>query len=168
MDSHGKEKMTTRTLDLWKELDEAYTQFSNAKDNYLKLREVAMRSIDVVEVFKLGIPGISRDIAFEKAKDLSIEKRKEIFPDLVAYASYSHGFTEASRNLILGLPREWVLSNIEKIADPILKNGGHEEYSAILALYKLISPSIFNSLIAYCAASDDSDLREVASNYIGK
>lgn len=168
MDSHGKEKMTTRKFDCWQELDEAYTQFSNAKNKYLKLREAAMRSIDVAEVLKLGTPGVPRDIAFEKAANLSIGKRKEIFPDLVAYASYTHGFTEASRNLILSLPREWVLSNIEKIADPILKNGGYEEYSAILALYKLISPSIFNSLINYCASSDNSELREAASNYIGK
>lgn len=154
--------MTALNSNFWKELDDAYAQFSVAKDKYIKLREIARQSIDVVAEFRVGAPGISREIAFEKAKDLSIEERKIIFPDLVAYASYAHGFTEASRDLILGLPREWVLLNIEKVAAPILKNGSHEEYSAFLDLYKLISPSLFDSLIRRCAMSDDFEIREIA------
>lgn len=160
--------MTVAKFDRWKELDDAYTQLSNAKDKYFKLREIAKQSIDVVEEFRFGAPGISREIAFEKAKYLSIEERKNIFPDLVAYASYAHGFTEASRDLIVGLPREWVLLKIEEIAAPILKNGSHEEYSDFLDLYKLISPSLFDSLIRRCAMSDELEIREIASDYTQK
>jgi len=58
--------------------------------------------------------------------------------------------------------------NIEKIADPILKNGSHEEYSAFLDLYKLISPSLFDSLIRRCAVSDDLEIREIASDFAKK
>ncbi|MET3494727.1 hypothetical protein [Variovorax boronicumulans] len=155
--------MTIAKFDRWKELDDAYTQFSNAKNKYFKLREIAKQSIDVVEEFRFGAPGISREIAFEKVRDLPLEERKKIFPDLVAYASYAHGFTEESRNLILEFPREWVLLNIEEVAAPILKNGSHEEYSAFLDLYELISPALFDSLIQRCAMSDDQEIKEIAS-----
>lgn len=160
--------MKIEKFDRWKELDDAYTQFSNAKNKYFELREVAKQSIDVVEEFRFGAPGISREIAFEKAKDLPIEERKKIFPDLVAYASYAHGFTEASRNLILEFPREWVLLNIEEAAAPILENGGYEEYSAFLDLYQLISPDLFNSLIHRCAMSDDCEIQEIVYSHAKK
>jgi len=71
--------MTVAKFDRWKELNDPYTQFSNAKDKYFKLREIAKQSIDVAEEFGFGTPGISREIAFEKAKDLSIEERKKYF-----------------------------------------------------------------------------------------
>jgi hypothetical protein len=55
--------------------------------------------------------------------------------DLVDLASVSHSDIELGRQAILSLPKNWLLENIEKSAEPLLKNGTDEEYRRLLELY---------------------------------
>lgn len=53
-------------------------------------------------------------------------------------ASYVNGFAEECRDLILDLPRDWVMGNIEFEIEKMLIDGGYEEYRCLLELcYKL-------------------------------
>jgi len=116
-------------------LSQSYSKFIEARDVYLKLKKSALESLDVLATLKSSSPGFPRILALEKASSLSVEEKKVLLPELMALASYSHGLTGRAWELILSLPHDWLVSNIEEYANPQLEVGGYEEYSAFLGLY---------------------------------
>lgn len=83
---------------------------------------------------------------------------------LVDLASISHSDIELGRQGILSLPKTWLLENIEKIAEPLLKNGTDEEYRRLLELYIQIDRELTERL-AKRAQHEDSDIREVGEDF---
>ncbi|GET38203.1 hypothetical protein [Microseira wollei] len=84
--------------------------------------------------------------------------------NLVDLASISHSDIEICRQGILSLPKTWLLENLEKIAEPLLKNGTDEEYRRLLELYIQIDRELTERL-AKRAQHEDSDIREVGEDF---
>ena len=152
----------------WRQLDEAHSRFIVAKNDYLRLREDMKKHLDISSILKSGAPGLPREIALEKLKISRDSEKKKVFPDLVVLASSNHGFTEACRELICDLPRAWVLKHIGEVVEPILANGGYEEYSAIIGMYSLLQPDLAKNLALRASRSSVVEIKEVGEDFLKK
>ena len=145
----------------WNELKDAYANFVKARMKFFQ------KSPEIVATLRRALdnPG-ERILALETAALLPIDQRQSLFFDLLTCASYCHGATALSRDLILSLPREWVLQHIEDAAEPILQTGGYEEYQALLDLYFLLDQDLTRRLATRALNQSDPELNEIASDFL--
>lgn len=115
-----------------------------------------------------GGGGMGRSAALRFFPYLTLPERKELFPDLVFLASVAHGSIQAVRDLILALPRDWVIERIEREAEPLLQKGDYEEYRRFLELYQLLDADMTQRLARRAAAHADPDVREAGEEYLAK
>lgn len=148
---------------LWKKYIEAANAMYNAR------RDLFLKSASLVELFRSGLHDpVTRPYTLELVSFLKDEDRKELFADLLGLASFCSGATKAARELILGLPREWVVANIEETAEPLLRDGTYEEYGSILELYSELDQSLAYKLARRAAEHTDPDIIEAGQDFLEK
>jgi hypothetical protein len=146
---------------LWQRYVETYNAFTNTS------REFYENVSDKVEVVRVGMNSHGgRAAAFNVLQNLSVEELQQLFDELLAFASYSHGLTHIAQTLILSLPHDWLLSNIEKSAKPILEIADYEEYRALLTLYYKIDRDLTRRLAQRAAMHDEPDIKEAGEEYL--
>ena len=118
---------------LWRNYVDAEHKFISTRMKLFK------ESRSLVELIRAGLSNpIERTAAINVAGQLGLEQLQQLFNELLELASFSHGQTANIHRLILSLPHDWLLSNIEAYAEPILRNGTYEEYRGFLTLYNQI------------------------------
>ncbi len=105
---------------------------------------------------------------FEYTPNINIEGIKDIICDVLGIASMPHEQASFAQTLILSLPHEWLLENIESCTEKILEGAGYEEYRAILALYNEIDVNLARKLAQRAAQSEEADIRDVGEIYLEK
>ena len=148
--------------DLWRDLVEKDSAFAAA--SYAFMTGAKNRAAMVRE----GLLGRDRHTALLVARCLTVEEKKELFPALVFLASFGHGSIQAVRDLILSLPRDWVIERIEREVEPLLQKGDYEEYRRFLELYELLDADMTQRLARRAAANPDPDIREAGEDYLVK
>jgi aminoglycoside phosphotransferase family enzyme len=76
-----------------------------------------------------------RKVALDFCCYLTLEERQSLLDDLVELASVGHSDIEQVRQIILSLPQNWLLNNIENSANQVLEKATDEEYRRLLELY---------------------------------
>lgn len=100
---------------------------------------------------------------------LDIKERLLFFDDLVSLASVDHSDVELVWNVILSLPKDFLLANIEKSAEPVLNNAVEEayvEYRCLLTLYLKIDHHLTYRLAQRALQSEDEDVREAGEDFM--
>ena len=105
--------------------------------------------------------------ALEFAVQLQTEQKKELLPELLAIASHVGPHIFRARDLILSLPIEWLLGNIERVASPILDSGDEESYRRILELYAKLDGDLTRKLAERAASSSNEEVRAVGIEFLG-
>jgi hypothetical protein len=90
----------------------------------------------------------------------------EIFDEWVGWAACSHGYAQAVREIILALPRDWVLAHIETVAEPLLQQGTYDEYRRLLELYIQLGYNLTHRLATRAAKDPDPDIREAGEEFL--
>ena len=124
--------------------------------------------IDRVSILKKALHSSDRNLAIQTIERLKIDELKQLFEELVFFASFSHGAVGAIRELIKTLPKEWVISNIERLAEPLLVNGTYDEYRRLLELYLEIDTELTKRLAKKAIQSKDFDIREAGEDFLMK
>ena len=106
-----------------------------------------------------------RGTALRLIEYLNLEERQSLFDDLVDLASVSHSDIELCRKAILSLPKTWLLANLEKSAEPLLKDGTDEEFRRLLELYIDIDRELTQRLALRASQHNDPDIREVGEDF---
>jgi hypothetical protein len=94
--------------------------------------------------------------------------RKPLFPTLVALAAVGHRDISLCREVILLMPRDWVIENIEIYSYEILKEGGEEEYRRLAELFYNLDRRLLSHLIERALESNDAGIREVGEEFFQK
>jgi hypothetical protein len=97
---------------------------------------------------------------------LPVEERQELFDDLINLVGVGHSDITLVRQAILALPQDWVLSKIERRAEPLLQQGTDEEYRRLLELYIDIDLDLTHRLATRALQNDDPDIREAGEDAI--
>jgi hypothetical protein len=153
---------STTDADLWRDLVEKDMAYAVAGRAFLagaKNRAAVVRD---------ALRGRDRHTALGVVKSLTDEEEKGLFETLVFLASWGHGSIGYVRDLILSMPRDWVLDNIEREAEPLLREGTYDEYRRFLELYELLDAGMTQRLALRAAAHSDPDIREAGEEYLVK
>jgi hypothetical protein len=158
-----KQELNTSEL-LWGRLVEAELDASKA------FRAFFSEGVDRVPWVRHGLRsgGMDRSAALRFFSYLTGAEQQQLFPDLVFLASSAHGSIDFVRDLILSLPRDWVLNNIEREAEPHLREGTYDEYRRFLELYELLDVGMTQRLARRAAVHSDPDIREAGEDYLVK
>lgn len=89
-----------------------------------------------------------------------------MLPELVKFASFSHGSIQTVRDAILLIPKEEILARIEQIAEPILITGDYDEYRRLLELYILLDKELTRKLALRAANDPDPDIKEAGEDFL--
>ena len=143
---------------LWDRLVESRGAYAIASRDFLA-------RTDRIEKLRESLRGKDRFAALSVARSLSDGEKQQLFPEWVYLASWGHGAIQSVRDLILALPREWVIANIHSEAEPYLANGTYEEYRRFLELYQLLDPGLTTNLAARALSHSDPDGREAGRDF---
>jgi tetratricopeptide (TPR) repeat protein len=109
----------------------------------------------------LALPGgNNRAAAVALLRQMSLEEKQLLFPELIRLARSAHGPVGAVREIIFSLPREWVLERIDAQVEPILRNEEYDDYWMFLELYEKLDPMRAVKLARRAAGSADAAIRE--------
>ncbi|ATB37721.1 hypothetical protein CYFUS_003146 [Cystobacter fuscus] len=89
-----------------------------------------------------------------------------VFDNLLILASNVHGHTERSRGILLSLPMQWVLENIEARAEPLLHEATQEEYRALFELYLELDQGLARRLAERALNHLDPEVREAGEEFM--
>jgi hypothetical protein len=89
----------------------------------------------------------------------------QVFPVLVELASVGHSDIGLVREVLLLLPRDYLIENIERQAEPYLASGHEEEYRRYFELYDLLDRGLVTRLAARALASSKPEIREIGEEY---
>jgi hypothetical protein len=154
--------------DLWRRLDESYQHGDRAA---FEIAVAEFRSADVDRValmkhaFEYGYARY-RATAVRMLEYLTPVELEAIFPDLIVLASWAHGGIRRVRDLILSLPRGWVIERIESAAEPLLMHGTDEEYRRFLELYADLDHDLALRLASRAETHPDDCIREVGEEFL--
>lgn len=96
---------------------------------------------------------------------LPTREREAHFDRLVELASVGHADIGLVRDVILTMPREWVLARIEPIADRILDAGGEDEYRRFLELFADLDKDLALRLASRAIGHPDDGVREAGEDF---
>ena len=150
--------------DIWNILVKSHMAYSMAARNFLT------GDIDRVSILRRALHDHGPDLstAFHLLQSIKVDELQQLFPELIFWASYSHGAVVSIRNAVKRLPKEWVISHIEEIAEPLLTNGTYDEYRCLLELYINLDIELTKRLARRAIQSTDPDIREAGEDYLIK
>lgn len=132
-------------------------------------------SLERIELVRQALrrPGGERAAAVRVLPYLSIEERMALFPDLVHLASWGHGLIQPVRDTICSLPRDWVVTQIESVAEPLLlasnEKAQFEEFRRFLELYQQIGDrALLRRLAERALQHANEDVREAAEDILAQ
>ena len=106
-------------------------------------------------------------IAFEVAKTLKSEEQQSLLPNLLALCS-SGRYAHKAREMILAMPREWLLESIEAAAEETLRNNDFLDWVNILAVFDEIHPALAMRLARRAARHTDQDIRHWGGEFLSE
>ncbi|MCA7977679.1 hypothetical protein LGM57_15240 [Burkholderia cepacia] len=148
--------------DSWKNLKEAYRIYVKLRDGFVKKTSAVsfiQRAFSVPE---------ERAMAIDLVLSYPESERVDFFKQLISMSSYVNGFTEECRNLILELPRDWVMKNIEAEVDGVLVNGGYEEYRCLLELCCELDRGLMIKFAKRALDSSDEDIKDAGADFLSR
>ena len=144
----------------WHKLVESETVYIENRQNFVR------DCTNKIAIFQKALhTPTERGTALRLIEYLKTEERQLLFDDLVDLASVSHSDIQLCRQAILGLPKSWLIENIETSTAQILKNGTDEEYRRLLELYIEIDLGLAGRLTKQELEHQDPDVCEVGEDF---
>lgn len=147
---------------VWRRLVESHLAFVTAGKEFMS------EGVDRVRLLRKALLGPDRITAIHVASYLRQDELAELFRELVFLASVSHGLAGAIRKLLMSLPREFVLREIEEVAEPLLREGDYDVYRRLLELYSELDAGLVRRLATRAAQNPDEDIREAGLDFLGE
>ena len=147
--------------ELWRRLVEAESAFYAARASLFS----SCRN-QLVDLVRKGLENPSHRVtALGLVEVLTIEERQQLLPDLLSLACCCHGLTVDARELVLELPREWLIQNIEQAAEPLLGFDDYEEYRGLFQIYLKLDLTLARKLAKRAANHYDADIKDAADDF---
>lgn len=147
--------------ELWLQLVEAEAAFYAARGRLFS----SCRN-QLVDLLRTALENPSHRVtALGVVKLLTSEERQQLLPDLLSLACCCHGLTVDARELVLELPREWLIKNIEEAAEPLLGFDDYEEYRGLFQIYLELDLTLARKLAERAAIHSDADIKDSADDF---
>jgi hypothetical protein len=146
---------------LWQNYFRAWNNFYSAK------HDLVVHAESLVEVVRQGLRHPQhRSAALEIAYIMKPEQLQHLFDVLLAHTAYRMSATaDTASELILKLPHEWLLENIEVQAEPLLSANDVLDYQGLFVLYRQIDIGLAKRLTERALANSDPEIREAGADF---
>lgn len=148
------------TLSLWENLVESHMRFLTAE------RDFFAANADRVTLVRKGLKRGDVPTVAHVAPYLSTTEKQALFPEWVLWAISSQGYVSVFRGIIQSLPREWVLSRIQAVVEPMLAQATYDDYQLVFGLYYGLDSQLTRSLAQRALISDDQEIREAGLQFL--
>lgn len=88
-----------------------------------------------------------------------------LITELVSLASVAHADISLVRQVVGRIPGEWAEAYLWDFIEPVLEQGGGEEYRRLAELLRGLDSEHLGRLVSRAAASNDEEIREVAEDF---
>lgn len=106
-----------------------------------------------------------RYVALSVAQSFTSDELKSIFKNLVSTASWAHAHTQTARDLVLKIPRDWVLQNIQPVIDPILQTNDPDEFRRMMELAWELDHKLLIDICQQAAHHPNPEIREAGEDF---
>jgi hypothetical protein len=144
---------------LWQELVNSYNQYRAIRNQFFQITTREER-VNIIS------PTFGQEITLEIAKTMRGEELKPFFGKLLELATHINANFGLAQELLLRIPNDWLVENIEEYANLILANGNHEEFQMLLGIYREISEELELKLLQWGAAHNDFDIQDLAKSIL--
>lgn len=112
--------------------------------------------------------GLSTDITL--IVTLPCETSKAVLAYLLELACQAQNILniELGRKALQAIPRDWLIVNVEPIANEILSVGDEWEYRRLLEAYELLDLELVDKLISTGISSNNPNIKSTAEDYAVK
>ena len=161
----SESKLEEKHIALWK-------RYVAASKTYCEAVDAILNEIDAPHRIKLVRSAFKnrehRHHAFLMIRYMTIEERKALLDILVGSAYSNSGLRSLATELILSIPKEWLIANIEKYTEPILgrRENAADYCSGFLSLFSDIDDALTLRLAQRAVRSEDEDVREIGEFYL--
>jgi hypothetical protein len=150
----------TNPTDLWQRVVDSHHEYARAFSAFV------VGSSDKINVLRHALRGKDRALALQVVPSLSVAEKQALFEEWVHLARAAHAPFQIAWNIIGSLPREWVLQNIEREVDALLKTDEETDYWMFLQLYARLDDGLMRKLAQRAAAHADVEIRELGQEYL--
>lgn len=121
-----------------------------------------------IATLRARLRGPDRDAALDQIPSLTVDEKKQLFPEWIHLARAAHSPCQFAWDVIESLPRNWVLQNIEKEVDAILEAEEETDYWMFLQLYDRLDEGMMKKLAQRAASHANADIRELGADYLAR
>jgi hypothetical protein len=144
---------------MWNQLVENHLKFSQS------LKEFFAKDVDRVSMIRNAMQRGELAPAFYVLKHMPTSELVQLFEELVKFST-AHGYAGTAREIILSLPREWILANIESTITPLLGEGVDDDYRRILELLFEVDRELAMKYAQKATQHQDPTIQEVGRDFI--
>lgn len=152
----------TNPADLWQTVIDSHRLFARVFSEFL------MNAPNKIEVLRQALHGTDRIVALRAVPSLTVDEKKTLLPEWVHLARAVHSPFQLAWAVLESLPREWVLQNIEKEVDAILKNEEEDDYWMFLQLYARLDHRLMQKLAERAAIHSEPAIKELGEEWLAK
>jgi len=152
--------LSQHDLEVWQRLVESEKEFYAASQAFLN------GDVDRVSLMKEKLRSREKHTAYYFLPYLKKEELLQLFDVLVPLASTGHSNIKRVRDAILSLPHDWVIQNIEPLAEHLLVDGTDDEYRRFLELYSELDKDLARKLAQRAAQHTDPHIREAGEDFL--
>ena len=159
--------MAHTDADSWDNVLKAYELYRDAENELLKSPNRVQLIHKAIKSERSG----RQSLAFRLIWRLTDVEKQQLAGMLLDYG-FSAQYTYDCRDLLLSLPREWLLENIERLAEPFLAEMSapdlYQYYGTTLWLYSQIDRELTQRLVKRALEHPYPDVREFGKDYLEK
>jgi hypothetical protein len=146
---------------IWQSLVAATEAYSSSSRAFLE------EATDRVGLLRRSLGGnvVNVILALASLPYVPLSDRLELF-DLIIEKCTVQKYASLAKRLVLSLPRDWVIANIENATKPLLGQFDHIDYLLLLDLYASLDKHLAIKLAHAAAAHPNIEVRDVGEQYI--
>ncbi len=143
---------------IWKRLVNSYLDLSQA------LKEFFSQGRERVSLVREGFAQGDIPAALYVSRYMAVSELCQLFNELI-HISISPAYAGTAREIILLLPKEWILSHIEEVVEPILQHDTEEEFRRIFELYLNLEKTLAYRLAERAINHPNKEIKEAGEDF---
>jgi hypothetical protein len=143
----------------WQDMISAYMKYVEKSGEFFQSK------LDRIKILREGIQRGDTPVVLDLASGLDVSELIQLLPELV-YISTAPGYARKAREIILSMPHEWLLLNLEEVAESIMTTNDEEDFRRLFELYLEIDRELAVKLTNRILNHADEYIREIGHEFV--
>lgn len=145
--------------EMWDRLVKSHLQFTQL------LQQFFLLDVDRTSMLKEGFRKGDIATALYVLPYLPINEQSLLLDELLLFVT-SPGYSDAAKKILLSLPRDWLLANIEQASKSILISSDESDYRLLFELYLMLDVNLASNLAKKALEHSNKDIQEAGNDFM--